>query len=348
MMIGVEVPMKRKTAAKVILIGFIVIIFTALVTRLMYQSYLKKPVSTTSKDIEFRINKGENSSMIIDKMAENGLITNRLFARIYLKNHGIDRSLRFGYYKFNTSMTPVEIFKILLSGQIDPDIINVSIPEGFTIKQIANKLKEKGIISSTEAFINEAQNGKFNYEFLEYIPKSRPSRLEGYLYPDTYELKKGMSSHVIIDKMLDRFNSVIITLQNSGLKTKDIDKIIIMASIVEGEAKLDSERPIIAAVFYNRLKINKKLESCATVEYALGVHKPVLYYKDIAVNSLYNTYKYAGLPIGPINNPGLKSIGAAIYPEQVDYIYFVSKGDGSHYFTKNYDDFLKYKKSLKN
>lgn len=340
--------MKRKTAVKLILAGVVIIIFAAVVSRLMYQSYLKKPVSKNSKDIEFRINEGENSSMIINKMAKTGLITNRFFARIYLKNHGIDRSLKFGYYKFNTSMTPVEIFKILLSSQIDPDIINVSIPEGFTIKQIANKLKNKGIISSTEEFINEAQNGNFNYEFLKYIPKNRPMRLEGYLYPATYEFKKGMSCHIIIDKMLNRFENVIVTLQNSGLKTEDIDKVIIMASMVEGEAKVDSERPIIAAVFYNRLKINKKLESCATVEYALGVHKRVLYNKDLAVNSPYNTYKYAGLPVGPINNPGIKSIGAAVNPENVDYIYFVSKGDGTHYFTKNYDDFLKHKKSLKN
>ena len=347
-MIGVEVSMKRKTAVRLIMACVVIIIFAAAVSRLMYQSYLKKPVSKTSKDIEFRINEGENSSMIINKMAKTGLITNSFFARIYLKNHGIDRSLKFGYYKFNTSMTPVEIFKILLSGQIDPDIINVSIPEGFTIKQIANKLKDKGIISSTEEFINEAQTGNFNYEFLKYIPENRPMRLEGYLYPATYELKKGMSCHIIIDKMLNRFESIIVTLQNSGLKTEDIDKVIIMASMVEGEAKVDSERPIIAAVFYNRLKINKKLESCATVEYALGVHKPVLYYKDLAVSSPYNTYKYAGLPVGPINNPGLKSIGAAVNPENVDYIYFVSKGDGTHYFTKNYNDFLKYKKSLKN
>lgn len=169
------------------------------------------------------------------------------------------------------------------------------------------------------------------------------------MFPDTYQFKKGTSNHEIIDKMLSRFNeiyksAVFLEMKNTNYS---LDEIITISSIVEEEAKLDIERPIIAKVFYNRLQKNMKLESCATVQYALGTHKSVLYYKDLEVDSPYNTYKYIGLPQGPICNPGKNSIMAALNPADVNYIYFVSKGDGSHYFTNSYDEFLKYKKMLK-
>jgi UPF0755 protein len=123
----------------------------------------------------------------------------------------------------------------------------------------------------------------------------------------------------------------------------DLNGVMTMASIVEGEALLDSERPVVASVFYNRIEENWRLESCATVQYALGERKSTLTYADLEVESDYNTYQHFGLPPGPINSPGAASISAAVNPDTTEYMFFLAIGDGSHYFTDNYDDFLKAK-----
>ena len=156
-----------------------------------------------------------------------------------------------------------------------------------------------------------------------------------------------MQGDKIIDKMLDRFNYVIKEIEkenNIKIKDEDMDKLISMASVIEKEAEKDGERGKIASVFYNRIDKKMKMESCATVLYALGYHKDKLYYKDLKIKSPYNTYLNTGLPIGPICSPGKNSIKAALNPEKTDYLYFVSKNNGTHFFTKNYNDFLKVKK----
>lgn len=301
--------------------------------------------------VYYKIEKGYDSQRIINDLYIKGVIKSRYFAKKYVKNHSLGSNIKAGIYKFNTDMTPVQIFDMIESGNITSDILSITIPEGYTVKQIADKLYKNQIIESKDEFVKEAQTGTFDYEFIKSIPSNRPSRLEGYLFPATYELKKGATSHDIIDKMLKKFNEVynddIASEMISGMT---LDKIINMASIIEGEAKLDSERTKIAGVFYNRLKINMKLQSCATVEYILGTRKSVLSNKDTMIDSPYNTYKNAGLPIGPICSPGEKSIMAALKPSQNDYLYFVldvKKGDGSHYFTNSYQDSLKFQKNNK-
>ncbi|SKA81745.1 UPF0755 protein [Caloramator quimbayensis] len=341
----------KKRNYKILYLLFILILGIIIVSYLSYKNYIYSPISKENKQIIFRVDRGENRKTVINKMLRNKIIKNQFFANVYAKNKNIGKDLKQGIYILNTSMTPSQILDKVLNGRIDkdPDIVYVTIPEGFTVKEIAERLNKEGLINDIDSFINECQNGNFNYQFLKAIPKDRKSRLEGYLFPDTYEFKKGISSHDIIDKMLSRFNdiyeSVIVPQINS--QSYSSDEIIIMASIVEEEAKIDSERPIISKVFYNRLNKNMKLESCATVQYALGTHKSTLYYKDLQVESPYNTYKYSGLPKGPICSPGKRSIEAALKPANADYIYFVSKGDGSHYFTNNYNEFLKYKNMLK-
>lgn len=333
--------------------SYIIVIFVlaALFLYIDYKIYLTTPISNTKKEEIFRVEKGENRNVVLEKLYKDKIIKNKLFAQIYIKRKKLGSNLKQGVYKLNTSMTPSMILEKILQGQTDkdPNIISVTIPEGYTIKEIAEKLKKVNLINDENSFIEECQNGDFNYEFLKSISKNRPSRLEGYLFPDTYEFKKGTSNYEIINKMLSRFNEIynLDILPSIKNINYSLDEIIIIASIVEKEAKLDNERPIIAKVFYNRLEKNMKLESCATVQYALGTHKDVLYYKDLEVESPYNTYKYLGLPKGPICNPGKSSIIAAINPSKVNYIYFVSKGDGSHFFTNSYSEFLKYKKQLK-
>ncbi|EYE89675.1 ABC transporter substrate-binding protein [Fervidicella metallireducens AeB] len=316
----------------------------------VYNLFLNLPISKTKIDVEFRVANGESINTVINNLNKKGLIKSKLLAKIYLKNQNINKTFKKGVYRFNTSMTPKDVFKKLINGELDPDILSFTVPEGYTVKQIADKLVSKGVIKDADAFIKEAENGKFDYEFLNNIPKDRPSRLEGYLFPDTYELRKGMNERDIIIKMLDTFNYVYKTSLKEGLANSKLtlDDVVIMASIIEREAKSSEERPVIASVFYNRLNINMPLQSCATVQYALGKTKPVLYFKDLEIDSPYNTYKNAGLPVGPIANPGKDSLEAALNPAKTEFIYFVAKGDGTHHFTKDYNEFLRYKKLLNN
>lgn len=170
------------------------------------------------------------------------------------------------------------------------------------------------------------------------------------MFPDTYEFKAGATEHEIINKMLGRFEEILNSEISKELGDRSLDDLIIMASIVEREARVESERPIIAAVFYNRLKVDMQLQSCATIQYILGTNKERLLYKDLEIESPYNTYLNSGLPAGPICSPGRDSLKAALEPANVDYLYFVLKkydGDGSHNFASNYNDFLKYKSQLK-
>ena len=153
-----------------------------------------------------------------------------------------------------------------------------------------------------------------------------------------------MSGNEIIKLMVDKFYSTINEInKEKPIDMKKLDNIIIMASIVEGEASDKNERDKVASVFYNRLKKDMKLQSCATVLYSLGKHKEKLYDKDLEVQSPYNTYKVTGLPVGPICNPGKESIKAALSPAKTNYLYFVSNNDGTHFFTDDYNEFLKVK-----
>lgn len=340
----------KRRVVIILLIAFLILL--AVIPYYSYKNFLNTPVSKNPKEVEFQVRRGANSSTIIDGLYKKGLVSSRIFAKMYVKKLNMDKNLRPGIYKLNTSMTPMEIFIKLSKGAPDFDVVTITFPEGYNVKQIAKKLKENGLIKDEKTFIDEAQNGSFENDFIKDIPENRPSRLEGYLFPDTYEFKKGISEHEIIKKMLDTFDTIYkASIQgNINSANQKLDTIMIMASVVEREAKVDSERPVIAAVFYNRLEKNMELQSCATIQYALGVTKEKLYYKDLEVVSPYNTYKHKGLPVGPICNPGLSSIKAAINPSKVDYLYFVLKaynGDGSHNFAKTDVEFEKYKSQLK-
>lgn len=308
------------------------------------------PISKTNdKGVDFRIGTKADIDFVAKSLKKKGLVRSYIVAKYYFKLNNL--KLNVGPYEFNQTMSLRQIFNMINNGETDKNIIMVTIPEGFTVKQIAEKLKNVDVIKDINSFLDEAQNGNFNYEFLVGI-KDRPSRLEGYLFPDTYEFKKGMSNNEILNIMLKRFDDVYKKNIKGKIKKDNmtLDDVIKLASIVEREAKVKEERPIIAAVFYNRLQKDIKLESCATVQYALGRTKEKLSFDDLKINSPYNTYIIKGLPIGPICNPGLASIEAAINPANVDYLYFLvdeSKNNGSHFFTKSYDEFLRKKHSNK-
>jgi UPF0755 protein len=241
-------------------------------------------------------------------------------------------------------MSVDEIAELIMTGTL-AETKSFMIPEGYNIKQIARKLAEEGIVSETD-FYDVVQNGDFDYDFLVDCPPGT-ERLEGFLYPETYEIYADASAYDIVSKMLGQFFALFKVeyaekAQEMGMSVRDI---VTMASIIERESVAAEERPIMSGVFYNRLAEGMKLESCATIQYILGEPKEVLLNEDLEIESPYNTYLYEGLPPGPICSPRMASIEAALYPDENDYIFFVLSDtlDGTHKFSSDYNEFLKNK-----
>lgn len=324
----------------------ILLVAAALLCYNYYSSNLKA-ADSKGTDKEIVIPMGSGVKKIAAQLEEQGIIKNANVFAVYCKLSEKASKIKAGKYILSSSMTVEQIVDKLAAGKAEMNTIRFTIPEGFELRQIADRLEADKLVNKDKfyAAINKAA---FKYSFIKDIP-DRENKLEGYLFPDTYEVFKNASEDEIIDKMLGRFDQVFNEKYRQRAKelNMSVDDVIILASIIEREAKLDSERKTVSAVFHNRLKINQKLESCATVQYLLKEQKPVLTYKDLEVDSPYNTYKYAGLPKGPIASPGIKSIEAALYPDNVDYLYFVAKNDGSHVFSRTYQEHLKAQNKLR-
>jgi UPF0755 protein len=293
------------------------------------------------------IPKGSSVKAISKQLEKENVIKDSLVFELYCKANKKADKIKAGKYNLSNSMGVPEIVEVIVSGKALIDTVKFTIPEGYNLTQIVEKLNSLGVVSP-ESVQTALEAKSYGYEFVGQIPE-REKQLEGYLFPDTYEIYKDTTSEAIIGKLLERFDAVFTEEYRNRAKELNmtIDQVITLASIIEREAKLDSERKTISAVFHNRLKKNMMLQSCATVQYLFKEQKEVLTYKDLEIESPYNTYKYAGLPPGPIASPGQKSIEAALYPEKVDYLYFVAKDDGSHVFTKTYNEHLNAQNKMK-
>ncbi len=267
-------------------------------------------------------------------LQEHNLIKSPLIFRLYTRYRGVDDRLKAGEYSFQAPVSLPEIVNQLVKGQ--PEIVKVTVPEGFTLEQIARLLAEKGMVDQ-QTFLAEAERGSFAYSFLADL-SAGPRRLEGYLFPDTYHLSKKMTEHEIIDLMLKRFQQEMEALnygERAGRAGLTLREAVIIASLVEKEAKVDEERPVIAGVIFNRLRAGMPLQIDATVQYALGGnYRPRLSYQDLEVDSPYNTYKINGLPPAPIASPGRSSLLAAVAAQSTSYLYYVAKPDGTHAFAR--------------
>ena len=250
-----------------------------------------------------------------------------------------------GEYTISSNMSSSKILELLTTApKEENDTIKVTIPEGYTIEQIAESLQQHGVMLK-EDFLQAIKTRDFSkeYRFLQEMPQDVPYKyvLEGYLFPDTYIIRKDASAEEIIVKMLDRFEEIYSTYASYAQGTPyTTHELITIASIIEQEARLDEERPMIAGVINNRLEAMMPLQMCSTVQYALNKRKTSLTYHDLEKDSPYNTYLQEGLPLGPICNPGEACIKAAVFPEQHDYLYFVVNDTqaGSHYFSQTLDE----------
>jgi len=305
-------------------------------------SLLNAPVHGREAAESFVIQKGGSVTSVARELKNAGLIRSKfLFITLVRLQKGTG-SIKSGEYSIEKSSKTSDIINKLVRGEVVT--LKFTVPEGLYIRQIADLLQKKGIVSA-DKFIAASSSRVLLEKY--HIPFNSA---EGFLFPDTYVVAKGLDAYRIVEIMIQRFFEELDRIHFNRYSNEDLKRIVIIASLIEREAKVDNERPLISAVFYNRLNKNKRLESCATVQYVLGKPKERLLFSDLKIESPYNTYLYTGLPPGPIANPGIKSIQAAISPADVDYLFFVSKKDGTHYFSSTYREHLdaieKYKSNV--
>lgn len=335
----------KKAVASSVIIIFIMTIASFL--GIEYISTENRPL-TREKDestVSITVNSGDTLYGVFEKLKDEDIIPNMFFAKVYLKLNNVNSKIMVGDYSINTDITLNELIDTLQSGTGTTQ--KITFPEGYTIEEIAQTLQENGIISA-EDFLEAVRN----YKLPSYITvnSERKYNLEGFLFPDTYNFRKGMMGDEIIEIMLEKFNIVMDNVQKETgviIPKDEYEKYITIASIIEKEAKTDEDRKLVSSVIYNRLEDDMPLQIDATVVYALGNPKiEIVTYKDLTVDSMYNTYLNKGLTIGAISNPGKESLIAAIKPDETDYLYYILAENGSHYFTNNYNDFLKKKEEL--
>ncbi|MGF9797612.1 endolytic transglycosylase MltG [Brevibacillus agri] len=273
-------------------------------------------------------------------LEEQGLIRNADLFQYYVKYKGVAPQLKAGEYQFTTGQAIDDMLTAMAEGKTVVNAARFTIPEGWNIEQIAEHLDKEGIVEKA-AFLKEVNEGEFpEYEFVAQIPKNkdRKHRLEGYLFPETYEVDKDATAHEVVSRMLAQFEKVWQPQWTEQLKQRGLtlDEAVSLASIVEREVTVDKERPLVAGVYYNRIRDKWPLQADATVQFILGKQRDRLMYEDLKVKSPYNTYLNPGLPPGPIANPGRASLEAVVNPAQHDYFFYVTKKDGTseHYFSK--------------
>lgn len=295
-----------------------------------------KPLDITGT-VSVIVPKNASSSSVAHILYDKGLIKSPLVFILYTRFKGVDQQIKAGQYELSFSYSLQKIINQLKQGALTNP--RVTVPEGYTVEQIADLLCSKGLIDRNN-FLQEVKSGSFQYDFIENLDNASYS-LEGYLFPDTYYLNISVPEHDIIDLMLSRFEEKIKSLnykERAARMKFTLHEAVTIASIIEKEARVENERPIIASVIENRLRKGMPLQIDATVQYALGDQKPKLYYKDLEINSPYNTYKINGLPPGPIASPGEASLLAVINPAQTEYLYYVAKPDGAHAFARTLDE----------
>jgi UPF0755 protein len=315
-----------------ILLGIICLIF-------IYTGVMLSPVSSPGKarEVVVTVPVSSTANQVGEILKQDGLVRSARYFSLYARYTGMDSRIKAGAYRMNDSFSTPELLRELVGGRLTEQ--SFTVPEGYTTAQIADLLAAKGLADKTE-FLKAVSAAAFDYPFLENLPAGE-KRLEGYLFPDTYQVASDSTPVSIVDMMLTRFESEMAELDYGVQAEKNgvtLQEAVIIASLIEREALVDEERPLIAGVIYNRLKIDMPLQLCASVQYALGETKPELSYQDLEIDSPYNTYIIYGLPPGPISMPGRKSLLAAVQPTATDYLYYVARPDGTHLFATTLEE----------
>ena len=320
---------RRKKLFRILKILIVLSVLVSLAITACGYLYINSSPGSLSEDAVVEIKNGSSFYAAANSLKEKGVINNVRLFRIYAGLSGFQSKIKAGEYLMKPSMTAKEIAAALVKG--DVILHKITIPEGYNLYQIADLLDEKGIVEK-KAFIEKA----FDRKFMSGMEVEGVS-FEGYLYPETYFFTKNMMAGDVIARMRagsrNKFTKELMNRSKEvGLTPHEV---LILASIIEKETGNPDERPLISAVFHNRLKKKMRLQTDPTVIYGMiETYDGNIRKKDLLKKTPYNTYRISGLPLGPIANPGIDSIMAALYPADVGYIYFVSMNNGSHIFSK--------------
>jgi len=292
------------------------------------------------------VEQGEGVKAIGAKLKEKGLIKYEIIFYLKVRDMGVSGKLRYGTFELYKNAGLENLIQDLISGGAQKESVMFTIPEGYTIEMIAAKLEAENICTEDEFL--DAVEEDYDYWFLEDVPEDDDIKyeLQGFLFPDTYAIGEDMTAEDIVKLMLDQFDKKFTSEMRT--KAEELDKsifeVVIEASIIERETLIDSERVTVAGVIKNRMDKGMLLQMCPTALYPIteGIYdKNTVTYEDTKVDSPYNTYINKGLPVGPIANPGLPSLEAALNPQEHEYLYYhtdTKKNDGSHIFTKTYKE----------
>ncbi|MFA6410211.1 MAG: endolytic transglycosylase MltG [Candidatus Buchananbacteria bacterium] len=334
--------MLKKVISLILLVG--VLVTGGSVAYYFYD--IDAPNSNNSNISKFIIPEGWGSTKISQELAKAGLVNNFIVFEMYVWLSGISSSLLPGEYDLAGNLSIRQVAKILSKGNTNlSKEVSLTFIEGWNNKDVSDYLVKNNIISADDFYgvIEKKADWWDQYEFLQTKPKNLD--LEGYLFPDTYRIYRDATAKDIVAKMLDNFDKKFTAELRQEIKKqgKTIHDIVTLASVIEKEVSTEVDRKMVADIFYRRLKIGMPLQSDATVNYVTGDNALRPTYKDISVDNLYNTYKHKGLPPGPICNPGMSAILAAIYPTPNQYYYFLTTPDGQVIYSKTNEEHAKAK-----
>ena len=299
---------------------------------------LHQPANPGNSKVRFVVPQGATFHEVADTLHRTGLIDSVTVFDLYARYKHLDRNVQAGAYELSRNLNMIQILTALQTAI--PDEIFVTIPEGFTIKKTA-ELLDKGAVIKGSDYTSLAVTGKFNYDFLKDLPPG--ASLEGFLFPDTYLVPRAGTAKDLITLQLDNFKRLWDdTRQGQGAKRQlNPLQVVTIASLIEREARFQEDRPLVASVIYNRLAAGWPLQIDATVLYAKGVWQSTVTIDDRKINSPYNTYLHTGLPPGPIADPGIKAIDAALQPADTGYFFYLSDPQGHNHYAKTNEEFAR-------
>ncbi len=340
----IDEPRRGFRKSLLLLLGLVVVIVLVMV--IYYLTKLNRSAADESREVKFTVARGSNTTGIATALDDQEIINSKLIFLIYSQLHGVSGKIQAGEYSLNSNMTIPEIVDILTAGKVVSDMRSVTVIEGWSNAQIGKYLASRKITTADSDFEKALSFSGFDFKFKTTASKFN---YQGFMFPDTYALSKTATVDDLIQKMLKNFETkitdqMISDIENSG---HNLGQALTLASIVEKEvgrnkttltkedlAEMQTERELVASVFYNRLEIGMPLESDATVNFITGKADRSVTIEDTKIKSPYNTYQVRGLPPTPISNPGIGSIRAAIYPAHSDYLFFLNAPDGKAYFAK--------------
>jgi UPF0755 protein len=317
----------------------LVFVYLIILVSTIYYSMFSKYYWIGEPEKRFSIKSGKNVTEIVNELKEQDIIRNAFVFKIIVKLSGDQDKIISRNYIFKNGMSNMELLTILTDKTVS---IRLRIPEGFTIKQVS-KLVESKLAMSAEKFILETQNDSL---IGSLGLNGKVKNLEGFLFPDTYQIPAAIDEKGLVEFLTKEFVRKVRNNPDlkAALDTNKIDILfaVTLGSILEAETPIKTELPVISGVYHNRLNKKMKLQADPTVNYVIpDGPKQRLLYEDLKYDSPYNTYLYSGLPTGPINNPGLAAILAAVNPEKNNYLYFVATGEGGHKFSVTYEEHQK-------